>query len=348
METRDVIFIDTNVFVKESYFLENNSINKIKELAEDGYVSLLWPEIAFNEVKSHVVRDMLEAFEQVCCKNTRVLRNDEDFQDYCQKGKDVVEGKALKLLENFKLKMNAYIIPNSYCTDVDDVFRKYFDKKKPFGSGKKKDEFPDAFIIQTLETYCKKNALKKVLVLTDDKDYVGVSSCFEIISDYKQYVSGKIATKKEFEEVTSLLFKKDVEYLQTQWQNEIKEMLYDDCTYAEYCNYDEISDVTIASCEVELEKNELYVINNNEEYIELEVLPCVSFKVELVYYDTSEASYDKEFDEWYGAEWRKTPIELSVSFTSRVRYDKESQVFMIIESDYDDIEYEISHHQKYC
>ena len=347
METRDVIFIDTNVFVKESYFLENNSINKIKELAEDGYVSLLWPEIAFNEVKSHVVRDMLEAFEQVCCKNTRVLRNDEDFQDYCQKGKDVVEGKALKLLENFKSKTNAYIIPNSYCTDVDDVFRKYFDKKKPFGSGKKKDEFPDAFIIQALETYCKKMALKKVLVLTNDKDYVGVSSCLEVVSDYKQYVSSKIATKLEFGKVSDLLFK-NIGCLQTQWQKEILDMLYDDCTYAEYCNYDEVSDVSVVSSEVELDKNEVYIINNDKECYELEVTPYVSFNVELVYYDTSEASYDKEFYEWYGAEWKKSPIELSVSFTSRVRYDKESKVFSIIESDYDDIEYEISHYQKYC
>lgn len=55
-----------------------------------------------------------------------------------------------------KIKSNAYIIPFSYCDNVKDVFEKYFDKKKPFGIEKKKEEFPDAFIIQSLRSILRK------------------------------------------------------------------------------------------------------------------------------------------------------------------------------------------------
>lgn len=167
-------------------------------LAQDGYLSILWPEIAYNEVKAHIVRDMEHSFKQVCGKEYKVLRNHPAFLKYCQNGSKEVKKKALELLE--KIKSNAYIIPFSYCDNVKDVFEKYFDKKKPFGLEKKKEEFPDAFIIQSLEKYIKKNSLdKEIIVLTNDKDYVEASSCLTIIDDYKKYISEKLATKEEFD-----------------------------------------------------------------------------------------------------------------------------------------------------
>ena len=100
---RDIVFIDTNVFVSENYFLEDNSINRLLNLAQDGYISILWPEIAYNEVKAHIVRDMEHSFKQVCGKEYKVLRNHPAFLKYCQNGSKEVKKKALELLENFKI-----------------------------------------------------------------------------------------------------------------------------------------------------------------------------------------------------------------------------------------------------
>lgn len=340
---RDIVFIDTNVFVSENYFLEDNSINRLLNLAQDGYISILWPEIAYNEVKAHFVRDMEHSFKQVCGKEYKVLRNHPAFLKYCQNGSKEVKKKALELLENFKIKSNAYIIPFSYCDNVKDVFEKYFDKKKPFGIEKKKDEFPDAFIIQSLEKYIKKSSLdKEIIVLTNDKDYVEASSYLTIINDYKKYISEKLATKEEFDVLYDDL-ESEQKFLVESWKEEIENILYDDRTYFKFCNYDEISQINIESCDIEFDYRDLYILNNDETHIEFEVNPLVSFSVDVTFHDTSEASYDKEFDEWYGDEWRTKTISLSVTFKSTVKYNKQNSSLEILNSDYSDIENEISY-----
>lgn len=344
--TKDVIFIDTNVFVSENYFLEGNSINQLLALAEDGFVNVLWPEIAYEEVKSHLLKDVLGKFSEVCGKENWALRNDDAFLSYCKTGRKTVEAKALQRLERFKSKSNAYMIPYSYCIDVEGVFKRYFNKEKPFGSDKKKYEFPDAFIIQALEKYCQETGLKKILVLTQDKDFVSSSPHLKVVRDYKQYISDKIAGKQMLDELSDSLGDKSI-FLSIDWQNEIEELLNDDRTYFVFCNYDDISDITIKHCSIELDKDDFYVLGMDEDIIRVEVHPIVTISVEVGYHDTSEAYYDKEFDEWYGDEWKTVTIDLTVEFKSILNYDKESRDFEIESSDYDEIEREISRYRKY-
>lgn len=341
---KDIIFIDTNIFVSENYFLEDNRINQLMSLAENQVVSILWPEIAYEEMKTHLLSDVLGTFKEVCGKDYKTLRNDDAFLSYCKIGAKSVKTNALKKLERFKSKSNAYMIPYSYCTDVEGVFKKYFNKEKPFGADKKKDEFPDAFIIQALEKYCKNTSLPKVIVLTQDKDFVS-SSHLEVVSDYKKYVSDKIANKEMIDELSDSLGDKSI-FLSIDWQNEIEELLNDDRTYFVFCNYGEISDITVEHCCIELNKNDFYVLGMDEDIIRVEVHPVVTFSVDVGYHDTSEASYDKEYDEWYGDEWKTETIELTVEFKSILIYDKEKRDFEIESSDYDEIESEISRYRK--
>lgn len=343
---KDIIFIDTNIFVSENYFLEGNSINQLMTLAEDGFINILWPEIAYEEVKSHLLRDVLGNFREVCGKDNKALRNNDVFLSFCQTGAKSVERCVLKKLERFKSRSNAYIIPYSYCIDVEGVFKKYFNKEKPFGSDKKKYEFPDAFIIQALEKYCQGTGLNKIIVLTQDKDFVSSSSHLKVVRDYKQYVSDKLADKVVMDELHESLDKNSI-LLIKEWQKEIEELLNDDRTYLVFCNYDDISDITIKQCRIKLDKDDLYVLGVDEDMIRVEVHPIVTFSVEVEYHDTSEASYDKEFDEWYGDEWKTETINLTVEFKSILNYNKENRDFEIESSDYDEIEREISRSRKY-
>ena len=53
--------------------------------------------------------------------------------------------------------------------DAATVFQKYFQKKPPFGPGKKKEEFPDAFVLTSIEDWCSwKN--QKIYVVSTDGD----------------------------------------------------------------------------------------------------------------------------------------------------------------------------------
>lgn len=342
---KDIVFIDTNVFVSEHYFLEGNRINKLLELAEEGYINILWPEIAYNEVKSHIVRDMSLAFKYVCGKEFRVLRNHPAFVEYCKNGTDSVCKIALQLLESFKVKSHAFIILTSYCDNVGEVFDKYFSKKKPFGVEKKKDEFPDAFIIQSLENYCKKNSLKqKIMVLTTDRDYIDSSPYLTIVRDYEKYISDKLATKEEFDQ---LYVEMNIEesLFKDLWLDEIDQILNDEKTYFEYCNYDEISEVEVVYCNIDVDCRNLYVLNNDENAIIFDVYPITNFSVRIVFHDTSEAWYDKEYDEWYGDEWKVDTLNLSVQFKSTICFDKTNNFLSISNSDYSAIIDDISQYR---
>lgn len=342
---KDIIFIDTNVFVSEHYFLEGNRINNLLELAKEGYINILWPEIAYNEVKSHIVRDMALAFKYVCSKDYRVLRNDPAFVEYCKNGKDSVCKIALQLLESFKEKSHAFIIPTSYCDNVGEVFDKYFSKKKPFGIEKKKNEFSDAFIIQSLEKYCKKNSLnQKIMVLTTDRDYVDSSLYLTIVRDYEKYISEKLATKEEFDQLYEKMIIEE-SLFKDRWQEDIEQILNDEKTYFEYCNYDEISDVEVVYSNIDVNSRDLYVLNNDGNAIIFDVYPTANFSVRIVYHDTSEAWYDKEYDEWYGDEWKKDTFSLSVMFKSTIRFDKTNNFLSILNSDYSAILDDISQYR---
>lgn len=75
----------------------------------------------------------------------------------------------------------------------------------------------------------------------------------------------------------SLTYYDDLEseqkYLVESWKEEIKYILYDDRTYFEFCNYDEISEINIVSCDIEFDTRDLYILNNEETYIrEFEII----------------------------------------------------------------------------
>jgi PIN domain len=54
---------------------------------------------------------------------------------------------------------------------ISDLIQKYFQAKPPFSeTGKKKNEFPDAIALMSLETWANKNQTK-IIVVTSDNDW---------------------------------------------------------------------------------------------------------------------------------------------------------------------------------
>ncbi|MFK2325005.1 PIN domain-containing protein [Bacteroides fragilis] len=54
-------------------------------------------------------------------------------------------------------KSRVNVIGYDYCRDVESVFEKYFKQEKPFGAKGKDKEFPDAFVLTSLEALQKTN-----------------------------------------------------------------------------------------------------------------------------------------------------------------------------------------------
>jgi hypothetical protein len=70
-------------------------------------------------------------------------------------------------LDNYIAQSGAVVLGYEFA-DVGNVFSRYFSKSAPFGDGKRKHEFPDAFAIQMVEHWCRaENA--RAYVITSDK-----------------------------------------------------------------------------------------------------------------------------------------------------------------------------------
>jgi len=70
--------------------------------------------------------------------------------------------------ENFKIASQATIVPIELA-DINRVFSSYFMKSVPFGEGKKKSEFPDAFVLSALDAWAEEEG-KEVHIVSHDKD----------------------------------------------------------------------------------------------------------------------------------------------------------------------------------
>jgi hypothetical protein len=78
--------------------------------------------------------------------------------------------------------------------DAENVFELYFGRRAPFGQGKKKSEFPDAFIVASLDRWCRERN-EKMYVITGDgaerqpKDTAGGAVTNEDVEGLKSMMS---------------------------------------------------------------------------------------------------------------------------------------------------------------
>lgn len=96
---KDIVFIDTSVYVKEKYFSEGNAISALYKLAKEGIIDLISTDITNQEILRHIQKDCLEAFSTMR-KECNVLRNISIYKDsFNRANKAVIEKEAKNLLE---------------------------------------------------------------------------------------------------------------------------------------------------------------------------------------------------------------------------------------------------------
>lgn len=128
--------------------------------------------------------------------NSRILKN---FSKY-----DQLELSPIKIDEsltdlikklNTNIKTARIKIIKADNVEIEEVFELFYQNKPPFSSNEKKRyEFPDAFILKSIETWSIKNK-KKMIFLSKDKDFNGYKSrnllfrdnIVEILDNITQY-----------------------------------------------------------------------------------------------------------------------------------------------------------------
>lgn len=333
---RDVVFIDTCVFIAENYFSKENRIMALNRLAKKGRISIVMPLITKEEIVIHFCSDIKKAYKSFT-KECKLLRNLDSLDDLCRSctEKTFVE-LANKKFNQFITSTQAYEIGYEYCSDAESVFSKYFNKSKPFGEGKKKSEFPDAFTLQSLEEYCKRTGLKKIIVLTSDSDLKNYESLYIEPVDYKEYVNRLLVLDNDITDFEKALYD-NIGFFKDQIKDEVEEFLNNENTYRYIVGMGNMPSISIVDCNVNSDLS-TYVTDITDDKIVAELIFDVSFSVDLEYQDMEYGYYDKEDDCWYGEIIKEENVEREKEIKTVLTFERGQKDEAKIEITSSDIE----------
>lgn len=172
----DAVIVDTSAFVKlncDFCGINNSVIPMFFELLSDNDIKLLTHRVLFGEIKKHIkesslvtkVGELCERFIK-CWKQMQLINvTVEKLQSRSACAE--VEEKLLSAYNQFYI--HAEMLPIG---DPSIVFDEYFNSVPPFQeTGKKRNEFPDAFVLRGLWEYCELHPQSNVLVISDDGDW---------------------------------------------------------------------------------------------------------------------------------------------------------------------------------
>lgn len=309
----DTIFIDTSIF-EANNFLESKRLKEVFKLAERKDIAVVLPKLTYDEIVNRISKNIDESSQKFkkYRDDTRILRNvtslQEKFEPFdCDKIKE-----ELIILLKEKFDQSNIIIIDYPTLNIEGIFKSYFEKKFPFGSGGKKNEFPDAFALKTIETWAQEQGIK-VLIFSKDNDILNYKSQhLEIIEDFELYLSNKIKEiegvrhRKRLEQINDII-KNRPEYIKKDIMNWVESQLDDNSKYYEYSNHYDVHDVSIIEVKIDIE--DYNITNVSDEYISVELKVWINYKVRIII-DDEECMYkDDDTKEWIFLETKPVLVD---------------------------------------
>jgi hypothetical protein len=166
------VFIDTSIYVHENFQYLSDKFETLKSHTLQDKIKLYSHEIIIKEIKSNINTEVNEAVKSIKQLNRsgKILWNlskEKIHTIFSNQNTTRYRDLLFSQLTDFIKSTKTTILSSSLC-DVDSIFNNYFDKKPPFGEGKRKDEFPDAFVLSAIENWCKSNN-EKIYIMSRDK-----------------------------------------------------------------------------------------------------------------------------------------------------------------------------------
>jgi len=303
------VFIDTSVFRKYNFDFEHKSIKRLIELSSIGVINLFITDIIYNEVIANIKADVILACKKISVSDASILKNIDEFKKLLDP--ESITDKLMTNYKKFIMSASIVILPtNPMVSKI--VIDNYFNAKPPFGV-KKKDEFPDSFILETVLSWCKDKGENAYLISTDPdwKVFCENNKNLEIKENFEEIINLFLRQEKDLKQLilfTDKLIEDNKDLILIDIKDSISKIPsyrydidyglspkehYCDAPGYEIANIDVIDIVDFIEIElVEISKNS--AIYN----IIAETLLNVEYYLE----DYSYASYDKEDDKWFNVE----------------------------------------------
>jgi len=174
------ITLDTSIFEAHGLKLESGLIKQLEQFKDDS-TKLIISEIVQEELLSHLTektKEVKKNVEDSLRKAKEYWKFDSQEIEKVKKSlfdgyevEEFVSERFDEFIENTSLE----VIKAQDYLSVEDLIQKYFRAKPPFSeTGKKKNEFPDAIALMSLESWAIKNETK-IIAVTLDNDWKNFS-----------------------------------------------------------------------------------------------------------------------------------------------------------------------------
>ncbi len=269
--------------------------NAIKEKS----IMLVSHPILESEILRHIE-------ESSICKNQKTLFN------MINKNKKILELSGLDIetltskLEGFdaKEKLAKAFLENyssakklSY-SDPAIIFNKYFNAVPPFSAtGDKKNEFPDAFIIQAIKDYLEKHPKERALIISNDNDWISAFGMSEQIVICNRIEEGT----EKINEIDCVIDKDDIKQIYIKLIDNILEklqVLVEEESYT-LSEYEFIDDFETDNVVAQSLSGKFYPLKITRNSVLLKAKVKVDVDGHGVVFDDAQAYWDREDNCYY-------------------------------------------------
>lgn len=185
----DALTIDTQVVYANSLELETGLVGQLDQF-KDGLVEFLLTEINLREIhkalteKAKISNDALSKAIRSGSLNGQFGEDQLDALKGVHEAMQLPNDHAKQQLADFLKNTGAEVV-SAEQAQLKPILDKYFKNEPPFASKGKKNEFPDAIALLSLEDWAKKNG-KKILAVSNDSDwktFANQSQYLDVIDD---------------------------------------------------------------------------------------------------------------------------------------------------------------------
>ena len=170
----DAVTFDTNIFIKYGYNLEHPMIERLADPNESSFRFVL-SEVVLREIEDDLIDHGNKAWKSIRKAREEVRRNRLMTDDILERLDELVEetispeDATRSRLSDFESRMQMQVVSVEHA-NIEELVRRYFDHSAPFGAAGKKQEFPDAIALLSLEKWAEKEQ-KKILAVSGDSDW---------------------------------------------------------------------------------------------------------------------------------------------------------------------------------
>ena len=337
------VTIDTNIFDAAKFDLcDTSPLKTLENYVKNGKIKVVLSDIVVRESKRHIAARVKEVCGIVNTARNSALKvynehlissigMNEMFR--IVESEDDIIAKEEKVFDDFLCAIDAEILGTDLI-DINSVLSDYFGAKPPFEeSGKKKSEFPDAFIAQQIRK--RFGETEEVVIVSNDKGFIracresenhlffnSLGELYNAISKEDAAYDETMAVIKELQLRISAAvneYIKDNENIDVHGLSYDKDGIESGYDYNEFYLHD-ISDVTFS----------VHSVDEISDNISIVTLSCkADISADCYYEDYTNAPWDPEEKEYVFVDTIKMREEHKARFACRIEIDREAKSFKV-------------------